>query len=590
MLTDKDRKDMAARKEMRRKKKRKKQSKKCSETLKKTWKNMSAYEREQRRLANQEAKRQQYHGEREVSDSPATQELANRELCRRHLLPYVKRFNPEYEAGWVHKDICHRLERFYHLVKQRQSPRVMLMVPPRHGKSTLSSIEFPSWALGNDPNIEIILASYALSLASDFSRQVRDRVQHEAEYKLVFPETRIASNSRGVEEWRLQRPCKGRFQAAGVGGPITGKGADIFIIDDPVKNREEADSLIVQESTWRWYTSTAYTRLSPGGGIVMIMTRWHEQDLGGKAIDNARKSGEEWDIIRYSAEAEDVEFYDTRYKQIHIGPLQNDLPTERKKDFKPLRNKGDSLHPARYDQKSLKRIKETVGPRDWSALYQQRPVAEEGDYIKKKWFRFYTPYNYDGMKHIQAWDLAIGKNDQNNYTVGITIALDWDGRVHIRDAVRGRWGTYEIAEQVLRKHIEFSSDLVGIEHGHIFLAVEEDLRKLEKKYRIRPTYDDSLKPIQDKWVRGRPMQGMFQGGDIVFPEDAESRWPWLIEELLKFPALGRDDGFDALAWACRMLPNVVLPKRGPHTNKPKSWKDDLKKYRMGANSGSHLLA
>ena len=176
--------------------------------------------------------------------------------------------------------------------------------------------------------------------------------------------------------------------------------------------------------------------------------------------------------------------------------------------------------------------------------------------------------------------------------MGVTIALDWDGRVHIRDVIRGRWSTHEIAEQVLRKHVEYDSELVGIEHGHIFLAVEEDLRKLEKKFRVRPTYDDTLKPIHDKDVRARPMQGLFQGGDIIFPEGAESLWPWLIEELLKFPALGRDDGFDALAWACRMLPNVSLPQRGPHTKKPTSWKDKLKQYKAGAgsNGGNHLLA
>jgi len=724
-LTDRDRREMAERKEMRHKKKRKKQNAARSKTQKKNWRSRSATEREEHRLKIQESQRKRLHGSDEVSDSPATQELAHRELCRRHLLPYIKRFNPDYLAGWVHKDICHRFEKFFHLIQQRQSPRMMLMVPPRHGKSTISSMEFPSWALGNDPNLEIIASSYAIDLPRGFSRQVRDRIQHEPEYNLIFPETQLATDSRGLEEWRLQRPLKGRFQAVGVGGPITGKGADCFpagtmistpqgprqiqtleagdevwsydfekqenfvsyveasrektatdfvtlktvagtqlratndhrvyslirgwvkaedvyegetlvievgidsvaekmyrryvdggepvydiqvarghcffaeeilvhncfIIDDPVKNREEADSLVIQESTWKWYTSTAYTRLSPGGGIIVVLTRWSEQDLGGKVVDNARKSGEEWDIIRYPALAEDVEYYDTRKKLIHVGPLPEDLPDNRRPDYKPLRNQGDALHPARYDEKALKRIRETVGPRDWSALYQQRPVPEQGDYIKSKWFRYYTPLSYDGMKHVQAWDLAIGKNDQNNYTVGVTLAIDWDGRVHVRDVVRGRWGTYEIAEHVLRKHIEYDSQLVGIEHGHIFLAVEEDLRKLEKKYRIRPTYDDTLKPIHDKHVRARPMQGMFQGGDIIFPEDAQSRWPWLIEELLKFPALGRDDGFDAMAWGCRMLPNITPPKRGPHANKQKSWKEQLKQYRTGAGSGgNHLLA
>lgn len=586
-LTERDKKEMAERKARRAKKEKRRMGKQGAKNLAKTRKQSSTYEEEERQQRRVEHGRKKI--EMEAADSPAMQELASRELAKRHLLPYVQMFNPDYLAGWVHKDISNRLERFYSLVKKQKSPRIILMVPPRHGKSTLSSKEFPSWVFGNDPNVEIILASYALPLASGFSREVRDRIQYEPQYHTLFPNTKIASDSRGVEEWRLQRPNKGRFQAAGVGGPITGKGADIFIIDDPVKNREEADSLLVQQSTWNWYTSTAYTRLSPGGGMLIILTRWHEQDLGGKAIDNARKTGEEWDIIRYSALAEDVEYYDTRKRIIHVGPI-DEYPKKRREEFKKLRDEGDPLHPARYDTKALLRIKETAGPRDWSALYQQRPVAEEGDYIKKKWLNFSTPIAYDGMKHIQAWDLAIGQKEHNNYSVGITGAIDWDGRIHIRDVIRGRWSTSEIAERVLRKHVEYDSVLVGIEHGHIFLAVEEDLKKLEAQYRIRPTYDDTLKPIHDKAVRARPMQGMIQRGDMVFPEDAMARWPWLFEELFKFPALGRDDGFDTLAWLARMYSNVSLPKRGPHIKKEKSWKSNLRQYREGAGAGHHLLA
>lgn len=194
-------------------------------------------------------------------------EALQREAARRSLLPFVQRFNPKYDAGWVHKDICRRLERFSRQVAEGKSPRLMLLMPPRHGKSELASRNFPAWHLGQHPDHEFIACSYNLSLAMGFSRKVKQIIDDPL-YQTVF-DTRLDPNNQGTEEWALQGH-RGAYVAAGIGGPITGKGAHCLVIDDPVKNAEEADSPDMREKVWEWYLSTAYSRLAPGGGVLVI--------------------------------------------------------------------------------------------------------------------------------------------------------------------------------------------------------------------------------------------------------------------------------------------------------------------------------
>ena len=205
--------------------------------------------------------------ETEKEENHAKIELARRELSRKYLMASVIRFNPNYLAGWVHKDICARLEKFMRDVEDGKSPRLMLQMPPRHGKSTLASQEFPAWVLGHHPEWEIISCSYAESLALDFSRIVRSRLR-EPEYHVLFPKTHIDRENQNAQGWKTSK--RGGFLPAGVGGPITGKGAHILIIDDPVKNATEAESETTRESIWNWYVTTAYTRLAPGGGVLVI--------------------------------------------------------------------------------------------------------------------------------------------------------------------------------------------------------------------------------------------------------------------------------------------------------------------------------
>lgn len=194
-------------------------------------------------------------------------EFAARVLARRNLLYFTKRTHPNYQAGWVHEDICRRLEKFSRDVAEKKGPRLMLLVPPRHGKSEIASIRFPAWHLGHHPDHEVINCGYNTDLPMKFSRRVRELLRDKG-YHAMFSDTKLDPDSQSVEAWNTL--AGGGFTAAGVGGGITGKGAHILIIDDPIKNMEEADSPVTREALWDWYWSTAYTRLAPGGGVLVI--------------------------------------------------------------------------------------------------------------------------------------------------------------------------------------------------------------------------------------------------------------------------------------------------------------------------------
>src|SRR5690606_32030379 len=317
-----------------------------------------------RALAKIEAQKQaQAQAESEINAvEAARQELARRELAKNHLLPFILRFNATYQPGWVHKDICDKLEWFSAAVAAGESPRLMIFMPPRHGKSEIGSRNFPAWHLGRYPHHEFIGCSYGSDLANGFSRKVRDLVKDTA-YSAVFDQCAINKDSQSVEAWLTTKG--GGYAAAGVGGPITGRGAHVLLIDDPIKNREDAESAQKREAVWDWYTSTAYTRLAPGGGVLLILTRWHDDDLAGRLLKKmAEGEGDQWVVVEYPAQAVHDELF---------------------------RKAGEPLHPARYDHDALERIKRAVGPRDWQALYQQNPTPEDGDYFNKDMFQWYGP-------------------------------------------------------------------------------------------------------------------------------------------------------------------------------------------------------
>lgn len=474
----------------------------------------------------------------------ARQELAMRILTRKRLLPFVERFNTDYQAGWVHKDVCRRLEEFSRRVVAKESPRLMLFLPPRHGKSTLASVAFPAWHLGRNPSHEFISCSYSGSLAMGFSRKVRGLLR-EPTYKTAFS-TRLDPESQSAEAWLTT--IGGGYVAAGVGGGITGKGAHVLVIDDPVKNREDAESQNNRDANWDWYTSTAYTRLAPGGGVLVILTRWHDDDLAGRLLQSESEGGDTWEVVKYPAIAEEDEEF---------------------------RSTGEPLHPERYSYDALEQIRKAVGPRDWTALYQQNPVADDGEYFTRDMIQYYDPedVDFDAMRYYCAWDLAIGKRDRNDYTVGMVIGVNEIDELFVVDVVRGRFDGFEIVERILDLYEEWTPSMIGIEKGHIEMALGPFL---EKRIRERGLYEAYIKDLKtgrrDKEARARAIQGRMQQGMVYFPRDQIFTGP-LVAELLRFPGGIHDDQVDALSWLGLMMTEFASYQAPVY--KIPSWRDKL---------------
>ena len=845
-------------------------------------------------------------------------ELAHRVLARRRLLPFTQKINPRYVAGWVHEDICRRLERFSQEVEEGKSPRLMLLMPPRHGKSELASRMFPAWHLGRFPDHEFIACSYNVSLAMSFSRKVKEVIVDPV-YEAIF-DTRLHPDFQAAEEWAI-RGHRGGYVAAGVGGGITGKGAhclaphtiirteygpfaierlyqlkslprvetpfgfkqvlaatkrpapqlytlrfasgavlratgehpvylaergeyvsvgelygqaignggfevhvvraiipaasvrprevgssgldgfllqqgvqpgaprseerkvlrdvrqagdlygaepwgavlqprmhaqpgtafveavpamrrgvsaetfhagllrgdlrqygahnpyawdrelelpygqrirvlvrpdapadpgarqgvrgvleqetaplpphqrgperqrageprdalrdaphgapqictdtllmverdgegtdfvydlqvedagcffaeDILVgncllIDDPIKNAEEAQSADLREKLWEWYTSTAYTRLAPGGGVLIIQTQWHDDDLAGK-LQNAMKADPEADrfeVVKYPAIAETDEWLDPASDEI-VRLEHDDAPaapdscagtsriraTARAdsrglnvKHLQYLRAKGEALHPARYDLRRLNQIKRTLPQQWWSALYQQNPVPDEGIYFTKDMFRRGPAPRVQDCYVSIAFDFAISEKQQNDYTVGTVSLLDSDDVLHFVDRVRFKSADADyICKAIvgLCKKWHNPSLQLGLEDGQIYRALSAPLKREMARQRVYPSMQ-LLKPISDKQARARTLQGRMQQGLVSFSSEADW-YDSMRTEMLRFPNGVHDDQVDSAAWNAIMAAGRQPPKK-QQSRPMKSWKDRL----VGAGNGTHMAA
>ena len=506
--------------------------------------------------------------------SSPEQELAQRELCRRRLLPFIQRFRPKYNAGWVHADICRRLERFMRQVERGEEPRLLLMCPPRSGKSEIGSRHFAPWVLGQHPDWEIIAASHTSSLSMSFSRYIRDLMRNPA-YSAVFPDAVLDPSSQSTENWNLTRG--GGYLAAGVGTGITGRGCSILLLDDLVKDIEAADSITIRDNTWEWYLSTAYTRLAPGGGVIGIMTWWSGDDWAGR-IQEAMNAGDgdKFEIVRYPAINEYGDEYvleDDSIVEIQPGRL---VPA----GARMTRQQGTAIHPARYTTEAMLRIKRNLiaggQKRVWDALYQQNPVPDEGNFFNKEMFRYYgSPPARSELYVYQAWDFAISEGKESDYTVGVCIGQDHYDNLYILDVRRFRSGDGGyIIDEILDFAATWNADVLGFEDGQIWKAIEFQFQKRCEERRQYPSYE-LLKPLTDKMVRANPLKGRMQLGKVFFDKHAPY-FTDLHKEFLHFPAGKYDDQVDAVAWTIRLTLSRSAPKREIKEPKMPSWRDRLK--------------
>lgn len=286
-------------------------------------------------------------------------------------LAFTRYTFPAYEANWHHERLCVALDKWAEgLIR-----RLMIFMPPRRGKSELVSRRLPAYILGKYPDMEIAAASYAADLARSLNRDTQ-RIIDSDEYRRLFPKTRLyGSNVRATSEGAYLRNSdefeivghRGRYKCAGVGGGLTGRGFSRGIIDDPFKDRKEADSQVIRQAVWDWYTNVFYTRQAPGAAILLTMTRWHEDDLAGRLLDEMKAGGEQWEIISFPEVRETEE------------------------DPRDPRAVGEVLWPGRYTVADAESTKRAVGTRTWAALYQQRPTPGEGGKLKRHWWRYWKP-------------------------------------------------------------------------------------------------------------------------------------------------------------------------------------------------------
>jgi len=367
-----------------------------------------------------------------ADSASAWEELARRELARRSLIDFGHYTYRNFVAKDFQVAIAEALEK----VERGEITRLIISLPPRHGKSTITSEIFPAWFLGRNPDKRIIACSHGASLAHKFSRKARNLIAGRA-FVNVFGDrgapsglrlrrdrshtdrpyaVALAQDSRNVGEWDLASPHKGGYTSAGVGGSITGRGGHILLLDDPVKGAKEAASQTISEGIWEWYLSDAYTRLEENGAIVIIMTRWREDDLAGRVLQAAKDDPEadQWVELRLPALAE-----------------END----------PLgRPEGACLWEEKFPVARLLRIAKTLGQRVFAALFQQRPTAAEGDLFHTGRLRIVDAAPALVAGRVRYWDKA-GTQSGGAYTAGVKISRGYDDVYYIEDVVRGQWGS-----------------------------------------------------------------------------------------------------------------------------------------------------
>lgn len=397
-----------------------------------------------------------------------------------------------------------------------ETDRLMILTAPRHGKSELASRRFPAFYLGHFPDHQFISFASTSDFAADFGRDVRDIID-SIEYRALF-QTRLAEDSQARGKWHTEDG--GIYYAVGVGGSVLGKGAHVALIDDPFASMADAKSETSRKTVIDWYRGTVYNRLMPGGKIILINHRMHEEDLSGYLLAQEALGGDRWEIVNLPA----------------------------------IDAAGCALWPEAYDLPALERIRRNMLPADWSALYMQQPTPDEGTFFKKDWFRFYA----ERPQHLRTYgasDWAVTSGD-GDYTVHGVVGVDPVGNIYVLDVWRNRVTTDFSTEAFI--------DMV-VQHEPMAWAVDKDLmtksvgpfvrRRMDER-RVGCYIEELTLGRQDKAMRARSFQAACAMGRVYFPANAPW-WPDLERELLAFDAGKHDDQVDMLGLIGRLLDTMV---------------------------------
>ncbi len=458
-------------------------------------------------------------------------------LARNSLLGFTRFTFPSYRPDPAHELLAAALDG----VVCGEIDRLMIFAPPQHGKSELASVRLPAFWLGRRPDDPVILAGYAASLAYSKSRQSRQIVESE-EFAELFPGVTTRRDSRAVDHWELDGGRRGGMLAVGVGGPVTGHGGLLGIIDDPLENWEQAQSQTIRDKIWEWWRSTFRTRLWEGGAIVLIQTRWHEDDLAGRLLQD--QPGQ-WSVLRLPAVAETQDERDENNKRLG-------LPTG---TLDPLgREPGKPLCPSRFSAEALAQLRRDVGSMAWHAQYQGTPRAAEGNRFKRDWFKIVDPVEWPPLNatRVRYWDKA-GTAGAGCFTAGVLMARADDGRWYIEDVVRGQWSSAERNAVMLRTAKEDAAR----HNNEVAVWSEQEpgsggKESAEATVRLLAGFPVHVETVTgSKEVRAEPFAAQAEAGNVRV-----IRAPWngdYLDELLAFPNGRYSDQVDATSGAFNKL-------------------------------------
>lgn len=446
-----------------------------------------------------------------------------------------------YDAQYFHRALAAALQE----VEAGDCPRLIITFPPRHGKSELSSRRFPAWLVGRNPRRHVMLGTYNQDFANDFGSDVRS-IMLQPEFKTVFPNCTLKKGSKATD--RLGTEGGGKLAFVGRGGSATGRGADFLIIDDPIKDANEARSQTVRDEVWDWFNKTLSSRLmSDKGAIIIIQTRWHEDDLVGRLTDKINPHYNEaeasrWKIIDIKAIAE------------HGDVLG--------------REPGEALWPGRFGVAHLEkeRNKDPVG---FSALYQQEPTPADGVFFKADHLPTYRLEDRPRLSDLRIYaasDHAVGLKQRNDFTVLVIVGVDKDGVIWVLDCWWDKKDSEKVVEALLDLADRWHPLIWWAEKGHITQAIGPFLRRRSRDRRIYVNIREQT-PSSDKMTRAQSIQARASMGMVRFPASA----PWLgraVSELLKFPQGMNDDFVDALAHIGLGLGVIVQGKNGGGERRP----------------------
>jgi predicted phage terminase large subunit-like protein len=472
-----------------------------------------------------------------------TLEAVRAERARRSLLAFTTYTKPNYVVNWHHRVVCERLD----ALARGDITRMIISMPPRHGKSELVSRRFPAYLLGLNPHEQIIAWSHAAPLAARMNRDVQ-RIIEDPRYARVFPNTRLAGQNariRGRTTWLRNSTefeivgARGSYRGTGLRGDIVGRGYTLGIIDDPIKNREQADSEAEREKAWELFTSAFYERQEPGNRILITLTRWHEDDIVGRLLRLAAedKQADQWEVIS--------------------------LPALREEGDDPIdpREVGSPLWPGKYGLGTLLTMRSTIGSREWSAQYQCRPSPGEGGVFKRSWFAYWHRAPGDkgaivldrkdgsparrflGTQLLRFFtvDVAAGMKQGNDYTVIACWGLTTDRDLVLLDLHRERLEGPSQIKAIALMQAKWKPAWIGVEAVAYQLTLVQAL--IRKGFPAR-----ELRPDRDKVARAQTAAVRMEAGTVWFPLGA----PWLSDfehELLLFPNGAHDDQVDVLSYA-----------------------------------------